>query len=534
MKKLTALLLALSLSTAVLAGCTPAAEKPVDSTDPSAAASPLEFSVTTVNFGEEPTGKEIQNAWLAKCEELMGRKIVPQYEFINISDYSEKLKILMAGGDLPDVVSAFGLPNSDVIKYGEQGVIEDLTQYKDKMPNYMKYVDKDENSKKAAYSAEGKLFSFYGVQVWDTPTGYTTYQSAVRGDILEKHKLSYPTTIEEFYQVAKVLKAEYPDMYPVVQLEEWAPIDGVLLASNHSSSDRYFNGKKFVYGPLEEGYKEALMEMKQWYDEGLIAPDFFAHTQAEGMASLAGGTAFMIPNIYTEYPGLWVADYPDQTWVLLDGLKNEKYGNPWNRTKVNKDSVLQNGNGMVISSSAKEKEDLVEFMDLQYNDDVAEILSWGLEGKTFTVNEEGERELLPEFKGGESSDTLIQMALPASGRCRAGISQVVQNMTMLWDNFNPVCKIYNGKEVVESQNSVYSRTVEGEVHPNEYAPPITLPDAENQEYANIMTAVETFVKEAKVQFINGERSFDDWDKYLEEINSMGDIDQAMELYNSKL
>jgi putative aldouronate transport system substrate-binding protein len=49
-----------------------------------------------------------------------------------------------------------------------------------------------------------------------------------------------------------------------------------------------------------------------------------------------------------------------------------------------------------------------------------------------------------------------------------------------------------------------------------------------------MTAVDTFAKEAKIQFIKGERSFDDWDKYLEEIHSIGDIEKALDIYNSKL
>ena len=49
-----------------------------------------------------------------------------------------------------------------------------------------------------------------------------------------------------------------------------------------------------------------------------------------------------------------------------------------------------------------------------------------------------------------------------------------------------------------------------------------------------MTPVETYAKEQKTKFIKGERSFDEWDQYLEEINKMGDIQAAMELYNSKL
>ena len=61
-----------------------------------------------------------------------------------------------------------------------------------------------------------------------------------------------------------------------------------------------------------------------------------------------------------------------------------------------------------------------------------------------------------------------------------------------------------------------------------------LSSSQNEEYANIMTPVETFAKEQKVKFIKGERSFDEWDQYLEELNAMGDIQAAMDLYNSNV
>ena len=34
--------------------------------------------------------------------------------------------------------------------------------------------------------------------------------------------------------------------------------------------------------------------------------------------------------------------------------------------------------------------------------------------------------------------------------------------------------------------------------------------------------------------VKGDRSFDEWDSYIEEINKMGDIQAAMDIYNSKI
>lgn len=498
---------------------------------------PLKLKVTTINFGETPTDKLIQNEWIKRTSDAMGRELDIDFEYINIADYGEKLKILMAGGDLPDVLTIFGMKNEEVIKYGELGILEELTQHAAIMPNYAKILEEAENVKNIAYTAEGKVFGFYNLQLTDTTPALMISDSAgIRYDILKKHDIKLPTTQEEFYQVAKQIKELYPDSFPIVQLEEWSKIQTTLFSGNHTAEGRYYNGNEFVYGPLEDGYKEALMTLNKWYTDGLISPDYFAHTSAEGMASVANGTAFMAPNIYPEYSSIWASQYPDQEWVVIPGLKNANYGEPWNKySQQSAPKKLNSGTSVVISAKSKVKEDAIKFVDLMFSDEIAEVLTWGVEGTTFQKNADGTRELLPQFIGGEGSDELIELALPASGRSRAGIFPTPQNFSMLWDNFNGKNKFFNGTEIVETQSSVFAREGGvGIVSPNSTAPSVQLTVDENEEYANIMTAVDTFAKEELVKFIKGARSFDEWNKYLEQINAVGNIQKALDIYNSKL
>lgn len=538
MKKTYVVLLSVMMLLVVLSGCS--GNNNAASGNKSEAQgddSPLKFKVTTINFGETPTDKLIQKEWLKLASEAMGRPLDINFEYINIADYAEKLKIIMAGGDLPDVLTIFGMDNKEVLKYGAQGVLEELTQHKAFMPNYAKVLEESEDSKKIAYSEDGKVYGFYNLQMTDTPPALMINDVAgIRNDLLKKHNLAVPTTQEEFYHVAKQLKQLYPDIYPIVLVEEWMNIQATLFSGNHTAEGRYFNGEKFAYGPLEDGYKEALMTLNKWYAEGLISPDFIAHTSAEGLASVANGTAFMAPNIYPEYSSIWSKQYPDQEWVLIPGLKNSKYGEPWNKySQQSAAKKLSNGTSIVISSQSKVKEDVIKFVDLMYSDKISEVLTWGIEGETFKRKADGTRELLPEFVGGESSDKLISIGLPASGRSRAGIFPTPQNFSMLWDNFNGKNKIFDGRKVVEDQSSVFARESNiGMVNPNSQAPRVQLSLDENEQYANIMTAVNTFAKEEMVKFIMGKRSFDEWDDYLKKINAIGDINKALDIYNSKL
>ena len=59
-------------------------------------------------------------------------------------------------------------------------------------------------------------------------------------------------------------------------------------------------------------------------------------------------------------------------------------------------------------------------------------------------------------------------------------------------------------------------------------------DGDSNSIVHQKQMLETYAKEQKIKFIKGERSFDDWDNYITEINKMGDIEAALEIYNSKL
>ena len=66
---------------------------------------PLSFKVTTVYFGDQsPENTKIQEEWIKLCEEKLGRKLDITFEYIHTGDYTEKLQVINAGGDLPDSV----------------------------------------------------------------------------------------------------------------------------------------------------------------------------------------------------------------------------------------------------------------------------------------------------------------------------------------------------------------------------------------------------------------------------------------------
>lgn len=497
---------------------------------------PLSFRIATTSFGMTPTDTLIQKEWERICEEKMGRELDIKWEYINMNDYKEKQKVILAGGDLPDILTFFQLPNSDIMKYGEQGLLEELTQNLDKLPNYKQIVEADEYAPSKIYSEDGKSYAFYNAQYIPDGNQGILAAGAVRMDLLRECGINeVPATLDELYEAGKALKEKYPEKYPMIIHEEWQQIENTVATAYHTNTGRYYNGKQYVYGPLEDNYKKTLMYMSKLYKEGLISPDYITHTSEQGQATVANGEAMIIPSIWDGYVANWVKQYPDQEWVLIPNISEKKGDHSWEfYSGKSSEWSLNPTYSVAVSSKSKVKDEMLQLMDIQYSPEIIELLTWGVEGETFEVKADGTKEFVQKYI--DDTELLVGIGHPTSGKNRSGIFPQPQNFYISNREFTYPGRVFDGKEIVESRT--YDYVVENANESNtspiyDVIAPVLSAD-ENEEYASVMTAVETYVKEQKIKFIKGERSFDEWDKYIQEVNKIGDIQGALDIYNSKL
>lgn len=554
MKRAVSILLVFLLAFSMLVGC---GGKEPDVTENTQEASgediqiskeALSFKVMTVNFGEIPTGKLANDAWLAEMEKLMGRKLDITFEYVSMADYGEKLKIMLTSNQLPDLFTSWGIGQKEVFDYGANGTLVELTSNMDKLPLYKKALDSAQDSLNNLYSVDGKLYGFYSVQGgWQNYSGGSNeiaYSTAIRKDIFDKNGISVPETIDDLYAAAKKLKEIYPDKYPIMQAAQWMPPMDILAVANHFTcvfentkfDGRFYDGSKFVYSPITEPYKEAMMEMNKWYKEKLISPEFFTQTTANGDGAVAAGEAMIVPSVWYGSPAEWNKKYPDQYWILIPGLENPKYGKPWVYNKGSSDDIRILPNwAVLVNAESKNVDELLRFMDYQMSDTVSTILNWGVEGNTYTVAD-GAKHFSDAIKADIDG---LNKAGVGTGSCRSGIFPQIQDMNAglesqlaqgLLQDF-----IYKGKTI--------NNTVPGYIKDNyndEQALPFSkiimdpLTTNEAEEYANIMTPINTYASEQMAAFIIGSLSFDKWDAYVKELNAMGDIKKAMDIYNSKI
>ena len=101
----------------------------------------------------------------------------------------------------------------------------------------------------------------------------------MRQDWLDELDLEVPTTIDEWDSVLKATKEgknlDYALTFTVGNIN--SPTYGSLFLSTYGVLYSFYvdpASNEIKYGPMQDGYKEALSLLARWYDEGLLDPDF--------------------------------------------------------------------------------------------------------------------------------------------------------------------------------------------------------------------------------------------------------------------
>ncbi|WP_136604221.1 extracellular solute-binding protein [Paenibacillus dokdonensis] len=492
---------------------------------------PLKISVMAGSFGATPKGTLIQEEWQKRMESYIGRKLDIDWTYVPWGEYGDKFKLTLASGDLPDIMTNFG--GELAIQYGRQGIVLDIAKYMNDMPNYKKYVDNTPYAKTKLYTPEGNMY-YFGDGWWNEEGNEgTAYGSIYRFDLFKKHNIKIPETLDEFYDAAKKLKGVYPDSYPVNTYSSWPAVHEGLLYSNHTSLGLYWNGEKYVYGPVEDAFKETLMFLNKLYKEKLLDPEFATQSDDQVKQKMATGKSFMMPLT-------WYGNADELNKMSNEGAEwggallpnNPKYGKAWKGWSAEPGKLLSNNNGVLISAKAKEPELLVKMIDYQYSDEMVNLLNWGIEGVTYEVKD-GKKQFLPEITNDPiPAKKLEPFGVSSSGSNRSGFVFTPQDFASDIAKYKPMPFYADGQYMTGKSKELTNKYGGKEsIAPNDRAPNVTLNKEQEATKSEIMTPIETYVSESVIKFVTGATSFDQWDKYLADINKMGDYTLVLKMMN---
>ncbi|HML49296.1 MAG TPA: hypothetical protein PKE04_21360, partial [Clostridia bacterium] len=263
------------------------------------------------------------------------------------------------------------------------------------------------------------------------------------------------------------------------------------------------------YGPLEPGFKSYLTTLRQWYEEGLLDPDFATLTantrQAKvlsGEAGIAhgptkGALAAWTTSLRETIPEAEIAGVPYPSLVA---------GEPVTMGQVN-DPVVPRAS---ISATCANPAVAMRFLDYGFSEAGHMLLNFGVEGVTYTLVDG--KPVYTDFIMGSTEIPPLSLlnryaTSPEGNGTLPSIYDVgfIEQMNAYMPGINAALDAWSASNTFE-QN----------------LPSSVLPLAQDSaQYASVMNEIITYVDEMFCRFIMGQESFDNYDKFVSQVQGKG-------------
>lgn len=437
-----------------------------------------------------------------------------EYLVIPSDGLRESFSTLLAADDLPDLMASAtyyytgGTPKQAV----EDGYFLNIWEYKDCAPNYfyqVLYADPmDKVTKDVVFYEKELVVSFQAL----LQQAFIACNYMARGDWLEELGLSNDEilTWDDLYNMMTLFKTQIEGCtYP------WPMFSSMDSAGNYAFTAydtlpalNPYGVQPFIVvdgevrmAQMNEADKAQLQKFNEFYAAGLIDPNWTAYSNNTSFtAKTTGGEVgyvYMSPGEITDYENTSID--PDATWV------------PIHKPLVTKGQTIHCGGAVAhwtygstaISAKCENLELAVTWCDWRYSPFGAEYSSWGPEGLIWEYDENGNRMAtewalsapnglgyawLCMLYGCNSlaehclEDGLRKYAYPGGER--------ILNVHYYWNDYS-----YDGAY--------------------QFPQGARLDTDESEIVTKLATDIGTYIAENYPLFLNGEKSFDEWDSYIE-------------------
>jgi len=432
---------------------------------------------------------------------------------------------LFISGNLPDIM--YTQPATQNYRDGmdaaiDAGYILDLRNYLDLMPNYVSWLNSIPTAQKDVLTDSGKMYGFW--LFWDNmETGYPDQGISVRKDFLDKVGEDIPETYEDWERVLTKFRDELGIEAPLYT-SKYGIDYGEFMAGFGTAPYFYQVDGTMKYGPMQDEYKEYLTMMHDWYEKGLLDPDFSTR-QSTGVAAdndmILNDKIGALIDWGTRMTDAYIsrgATNPDFYAVAAkQPKKNASDPDPAYRSVFNYHDMMNVC--VLINAESEHIEEAIRWVDSWYAKDVYLNANYGIdseEGIVWYAAEDGHRIGNYDFRysnpDGLDSATVAAKYWAKNPPVRVEAAQIEQ--------------------MPADRAASYSTWA---AYDSKWFIPITMSMTadETSEYASLYADIETFVQENNVKFINGQRSLDEYDAYRDQLKSMG-IETCIKLQQAAL
>ena len=427
------------------------------------------------------------------------------FNAVSIPASGDQFALLVASGDYPDILPEVArYYTGGMSKALEDEVIVDLSPYlEDYAPNYQAARIRNEMNARNTMADDGSVYGFY--LLWTLEDAVPDSGLGIRQDWLDRLGLDVPRTIDELHDTLtamQTLGCENP--YDITYS---GGCDDAILEAYDCTWSYGSPGLVAIDGEIQasgvsEGTYEYVKMMNQWYQEGLIDPDFYSQfnyalSLRDSIVSEKRGV-FFIQNINID--AYQAAIGGDAVIVPMSSVGFE----PDQTFHVRPASGTEN-NSFAITTDCSDLELAMRYLDWFYTDEGEILCNYGVEGQAFEYDENGNpqyTELITNNESGQNTAITLYTGYKA-----------VPNMLISsrLNGCNSESYVAAGEKWSDRQDAAYAISTQ-----------VSLTAEETEAVSLILSEIETYTQEHLIKMITGDEYVEtQWESYCQGIRDLG-------------
>ena len=417
----------------------------------------------------------------------------------------EQFQLMVASQDYTDVVCrAIDSYTGGTDQAIEEEFLIDVSDLIDEnMPNLLDWFDKYPELRKQMTTVEGNIGGF--PKFYQEPSDVNE-GALIRLDWLEELGLESPKTYDDLHNVLTQFKEQKNASAPLV-IPVNTGVQGNLLYGYNI--DNYYQVDGQVrFGPMQPEFKEYLIMMNQWYNEGLLS-DSFLTSQAEVLMDfstiLSGDTGVWCGSGTQSITQLLSMAAESQPDMRITGMTNvTKDGDT---AHVGTESQILDSIMWSITTECSDPAAIARYVDYLYSDAGILLANYGVEGETFHYVDG--KPVLTELVT-NNPDYSYNLALNIftcdrqtpvpfiidEQKARNDYSEDQSNAVAVWN---------------EATDGLYNIPRQG----------VNMTTKEQEEYNSTYSDIDTYMDETISKFVVGDLSLDQFDSFVQKLKDMG-------------
>lgn len=337
-----------------------------------------------IRGGEKPDG----DLYTEELSKLSGYDL--NYEFVPLTDYAEKLPVLFASGDLPDVIETDGIQDSLHKGALENGVFTDLGPILEEHGQNILENIPDEVWESPRISKDGEI---YGIPVLTAAPN--TRVAYVRQDWLDQLDMDLPETTDDWLEFFESVKendvnedGDSDDEYGMIMQKAYTYNELFFGSFGVHPEAWHMQDGEMIPDMITPEMKDAIEFYKELYSNEYVNTDDMFTIEAEDVANEVGqDRAGSYVNSVMAYKTRGNPDFYDQDSAEIALVAPPEGPNGESGLELENDQI---SSVWVIPEDSEKAEQVIKFLDWAWSAEEAEkFFAFGIEGHNYT-EEDGE------------------------------------------------------------------------------------------------------------------------------------------------